>query len=195
MTSRAGAQPVLAAAALAAAFAWGVAEAVWLFVVADVLLSFIALRLGLRTALAASLAAALGAACGGFWLASMAAADPARAFALLASVPFVTPGLVEHGLAVMASPSWPLGMLAGSVTGLPYKIFAVGAGEQAIAPVLFSFVSLAVRLPRFALASAATALAARLIGSRLGDRGKLALLAAFWIIFYGQFWLRMTMKG
>src|SRR5690606_19561898 len=52
------------AALLVAAFLWGVAEAIYFFVVADVLLTFIAVAYGLRAGLVASLAAALGAACG-----------------------------------------------------------------------------------------------------------------------------------
>ena len=45
--------------ASAAAFAWGVAEATWFFLVPDILLTFVALAWGLRTGLAAALAAAL----------------------------------------------------------------------------------------------------------------------------------------
>lgn len=177
----------------AAAFLWGFAESVWVFVVADILVSYAALRYGLRTGLLAGLLAALAAPFGGAWLYHLAATDPSAATAWLASVPFVSPGLIERGMATMASPDWPLGMLAGSVTGVPYKIFAAGAGAHAVPLAAFLAASVPLRLFRYVAATLAVCLADRLVSERISARGKLMLLAAFWILFYGQFWFRMSL--
>lgn len=182
-----------AALAILAAFLWGVAESTWFFVVADVLLTFIALRFGFRAAIAASLAAALGALCGGAYLWSLATNDPPAALDILDSVPFISPGLIEHGIAIMTAPSWPFGMLKGSFTGIPYKVFAVGAGQEMIPLGWFLAASLPVRLVRFALASAAIALADAWIGQKMSRPRKTLVLLLFWLVFYGQFWLRMSL--
>ena len=172
--------------------AWGLAESVWFFVVPDVLVTFVALRCGLRAALAVGLAAALAAPLGGAWLYRLAAEDPAAATTWLASVPFVGPALIARGMAAMAEPFWPLAMLKGSVTGVPYKIFAAGAGAERLPLVLFLALSVPIRFARYAAAALAVVLAARLAGTRLGPAGRTVALAAFWILFYGQFWWRMA---
>src|SRR5690606_531202 len=93
------------AALLFAAFLWGVAEAIYFFVVADVLLTFIAVAYGLRAALVASLAAALGAACGGALVWRLAQADPVQAVTLLRSVPFLSEAMIGKGLAAWRRPT------------------------------------------------------------------------------------------
>ncbi|MCX5515566.1 hypothetical protein C3941_07055 [Kaistia algarum] len=182
-----------AALAIFAAFLWGVAESTWFFVVADVLLTFIALRFGFRTAIFASVAAATGALCGGAYLWVLATNDPPAALDVLNAVPLLTPGLIERGMATMAAPYWPFGMLTGSFTGVPYKIFAVGAGQQMTPLAWFLAASLPVRLVRFVLASAAVAVADGWIGRRMSPPRKALGLLLFWVVFYGQFWLRMSL--
>lgn len=178
--------------AVGAAFFWGLAEGVWFFVVADVLLTFVALRLGWRTAFAASLAATAGALCGGAYLWHLAVADPPAAFDLLDAVPFVDPDRIERGIAAMSGSAWPISMFVGSLTGMPYKVFAVGAGENGIALPLFLVVSLPIRLARFLAASAIAAAFGALTAPRLPPRAQIALVVLFWLAFYGQFWFRMT---
>ena len=94
---------LLPLAAIAAAFAWSFAEATVFFIVADVLLTFIAVAMGLRVALLASLAAAIGAACGGMIMWRHGLADPVAATNLLAAVPFVSSGMIAKGMTSMAS--------------------------------------------------------------------------------------------
>jgi hypothetical protein len=178
------------AALLFAALSWGVAEAIYFFVVADVLLTFIAVAFGLRAGLSAGLAAALGAACGGVAMARWAATDPDQAMALLRSVPFVSEAMIGKGLAGMAGDNWPLAMLKGSVTGIPYKVYAVGAGREGIDALLFAAVSVPVRLLRFVVATTVVAALSAWLRPRLSLRGRMMLLATFWLVFYGEFWLR-----
>lgn len=185
-----GACPLLAI--LLAAFLWGVAEASYFFVVADVLLTFVAVVCGLRAGLTASGAAALGAACGGLLLWRLGQTDPAEAIALLRSVPFVSERMIAQGLAGMSEANWPLAMLRGSVTGIPYKVYAVGAGREDVSALLFFGATIPIRLVRFVVATSVVAFIDQRLEPRLGLRSRVLLLATFWLVFYGEFWLRWS---
>jgi membrane protein YqaA with SNARE-associated domain len=106
---------------LALLFAWGLAEATVFFIVADVAVSWIALRRGLKPALAASLAAAAGAVLGIALIYVWAVRDPAAALALVEGVPFVTDELIERMRADLAEQGVAAVLIAG-VTGVPIKI-------------------------------------------------------------------------
>jgi hypothetical protein len=173
-----------------AAFLWGVAEATYFFVVADVLLTFVALRFGLRAGLAAALAAAVGAALGGLFLWSLARHDPDAARAFLATIPFLAEAKIAAGLSAMSEPAWPLAMLKGSFIGIPYKVFAAGAGMAGIGPAALVVASVPIRLVRFAIAVGATRAADRILARRLRPATRALLLALAWILFYGEFWFR-----
>lgn len=177
-------------AAIFAAFAWSFAEATVFFIVVDVLLTFVAVALGLRIALRASLAAAIGAACGGMLMWRYGLVDPTAATALLAAVPFVSPEMIAKGMAGMAEANWPLAMLHGSVTGIPYKVYAVAAGKEGLTALLFFSVTIPVRLARFAVATSLVAAISALLGRRFDLRRRLMLMATFWLLFYGEFWWR-----
>jgi hypothetical protein len=179
-------------AAIAAAFIWSFAEATIFFIVVDVLLTFIAVALGLRAALLASLAAAVGAACGGIWMWRLGQSDPEAGIRLLSSVPFVSNAMIAGGMAGMTEANWPLAMLRGSVTGIPYKIYAVAAGKEGLTALLFFGVTIPVRLARFAIATSVVAAVSTLLGRRLSRLHRLMLLATFWLVFYGEFWLRWS---
>jgi hypothetical protein len=179
-------------AILLVAFLWGAAEASYFFVVADMVLTFIAVACGLRASLMASVAAALGAACGGLILWRIAGTDPAAAMALLRSVPFVSERMIARGLAGMAEAHWPLAMLWGSVTGIPYKVYAVGAGHEDLSALLFFGATIPIRLVRFVVATSVVALVDQKLKLRLRLRSRVLLLATFWLVFYGEFWLRWS---
>lgn len=181
------------AAALAlAALLWGVAEASWFFLVADILLTFTVLLFGLRSAFVAALAAALGASIGGALLYRLGASDPSAATAHLLAVPFLSPEQLRRGFEGMASANWPLAMLKGSFTGIPYKIYAAAAGGHGIAAPLFLAATVPIRLVRFTLAILATAAIDRIVPARIGQAGRIVLLAAFWMAFYAEFWFRWS---
>lgn len=182
--------PALPLAAIAAAFIWSFGEATIFFIVVDVLLTFIAVALGLRVALLASLAAAIGAACGGAVMWRYGLSDPAAATRLLAAVPFVSPDMVARGIAGMAEANWPLAMLRGSVTGIPYKVYAVAAGKEGLTAPLFFGATIPVRLLRFAVATSLVATISALLSRQFDLQRRLMLLATFWVLFYGEFWWR-----
>lgn len=182
--------PALPLAAIAAAFIWSFGEATIFFIVVDVLLTFIAVALGLRIALLASLAAAIGAACGGLWMWRLGQADPVAATGLLAAVPFVSPAMIATGMAGMADANWPLAMLKGSITGIPYKVYATAAGKEGLTALLFFGVTIPVRLARFAVATSLVAAVSTALRGRIDLRRRLMLLATFWVLFYGEFWWR-----
>lgn len=110
---------------LVVAFLWGLAEATFFFVIPDVLLSFVAM-LDWRSTWRHIVAALAGAVLGGALLFQWSQADPEAAHAAVARVPFITPGMfakVNSGFDKMGL----LAVLAGSVSGIPYKLYAVEA--------------------------------------------------------------------
>jgi hypothetical protein len=172
---------------LALLFAWGFAEATVFFIVADVAVSWVALRRGLKPALLAALAAAAGAVLGIALLYFWAARDAGAALALVDAVPFVTPELIEGMRADLAEQGVAAVLIAG-VTGVPIKIAAALAPGAGIGPALFLAVGAAQRLERFAAVALLTALIARLLRGRLSERSLTALWAGFWVAFYALYW-------
>lgn len=178
---------VILLAAMAAAFAWSFAEATLFFIVVDVALTFIAVAYGVRIALPASVAAAVGAACGGLVMWRYAQTDPIAATGLLAAIPFVSPAMIAKGMAGMAEPAWPLAMLKGSITGIPYKVYAVAAGKEGLTALLFFGITIPIRLARFAVATSVVAAINAGLSTRVDLQRRLMLLATFWVLFYGEF--------
>ena len=116
---------------IAAAAVWGFAEATLFFIVPDVLLTYAVLKFGLKRALQLSAVAAAAAVLGGIvlWLWSGEDAEAARHAMLM--VPAVGPDLLARAGRETAG-FWPLDLVVGAVTGMPYKLYAVeaGAGHQ-----------------------------------------------------------------
>jgi membrane protein YqaA with SNARE-associated domain len=133
------------------AAAWGVAEATLFFVVPDVLLTAAVFRRGLRAALPLAFVAATCAALAGLGMWVWAAEDPAGARHVMLLVPAIGPDLLARVHREIGG-DWPLHLLVGAVTGVPYKLYAVEAGAAGINPWLFVPVSFAARLARFGLA-------------------------------------------
>ena len=168
---------------------WGLAEATVFFIVPDVLLSFIA-QVSLKRALLAALAAVAGALVGGALLHAFANADPQAAQALLLNVPGISPELVAR-VAELTEHGQLAGMVAGSLSGAPYKIFAVDAATAGVPLWAFLMASAPARLLRFALVALASWLVlARLLG-HLALRTRRLLLAGFWLAFYAGYFTAM----
>ena len=172
---------------LALLFAWGFAEATVFFVVADVAVSWIALRRGLKPALAAALAAAAGAVLGIALIYFWAVREPAAALALVDRVPWVTAELIE-GMRADLTAHGVAAVLVAGVTGVPIKIAAALAPGVGIGPALFLAVGAAQRLERFVAVALLAALIARLLRGRLSERSLTALWTAFWVLFYALYW-------
>lgn len=165
---------------------WSTAEAILWFIVADVPISWIAVRSGTRAGLLAALVAAGSAMLGGAVTFLWAAHDPAFLARLFDALPAISSGLMAE-----VQQSWRthgfLGMLAGSFGGTPYKLFAAAAGQQGSALVPFLFASFAARFPRFLLVAAVSGGISHLLSRRLSVRARLAVLLTVWTLFYAWY--------
>jgi membrane protein YqaA with SNARE-associated domain len=180
---RAGAWTALAAF-------WSFAEATIFFVVPDVIVSAIALRFGWRNGLAAACIAAFAAALGGLAVHLATGVGNVDPFPFYDALPAISPEMIDRVRNAMGSNDWPLAMLQGSFSGMPYKLYAAAAASST-ATLPFVLWSVPVRLVRFALVAVAAALIGGPLQRRLGPRPAMAALLAFWVLFYVVYWMRM----
>lgn len=184
-------QPDVARTWLWLAFIWGAAEAVFFFIVPDVLTSRLALRsgrLGVRSCVAALAGALLGGA-----LLHQATLNPEWREGYLRSVdriPGINAGIIERaGADLAAEHGWAL--FAGAANGIPYKLYAAQAGAAGVGFFWFMAATLAARLGRFALVTGLAWAINRGLSHRLGLRVRLWLHTAAWIFFYGFYFRHM----
>ena len=83
------------------------------------------------------------------------------------------------------------GLVAGSLSGAPYKIFAVEAATSGVPLIPFLLASLPARLLRFLLASLVSWLVFAKLLSGLALRTRRLLLAGFWLVFYAGYFAAM----
>ncbi len=140
----------------AGAALWGVAEATLFFIVPDVLITFAVVRFGLRRGLVLAVVAAASASVAGIGMWWWAHSDPASARHAMLLVPAIGPDLLVRAAREMAQ-GWPLNLVTGAMTGVPYKLYAVEAGARGLDPFLFIPMSFVARLTRFALTAVAMA--------------------------------------
>jgi len=173
--------------ALTLAFAWGLSEATFFFIVPDVMLTLLACR-ALRPALRASLAALAGALVGGalMYVFGLRAPDTARFF--LDRVPAISPDLIVR-VASQISESGLTAVLVGPIKGIPYKIYAVESGARQHSFITFMLISIPARYVRFFLASVVARVIARLIEPLTHHRAaiEMLILGVVWIAFYGYY--------
>ena len=163
---------------------WSAAEAAIFFIVADVPISWIAVRRGTRAAMlaavVAALASALGAATLWLWFAQAPLAATASVVALpgIDSKTLATAGAIyDRGYAAI---------ILASFQGIPFKLFVLEAAERGewliliLAPLL--------RLPRFLGVAFLVGTLSRFLGRLLNSNQRLALLLVAWIAFYGWYW-------
>jgi membrane protein YqaA with SNARE-associated domain len=169
------------------AFAWGLAEATFFFIVPDVLLTLIACR-ALRPALKATLAALVGALLGGAIMYAFGLRAPETARIFLDNVPAISPDLITR-VTSQVSKSGLMAVLLGPIKGIPYKIYAVEWGSREGSFAAFMLISIPARYVRFLLASVIARAIARLIGPLTHHRAsiELLILAVVWIAFYGYY--------
>ncbi|MEK6407799.1 MAG: hypothetical protein AABN34_12620 [Acidobacteriota bacterium] len=177
-------------AVLALAFAWGLAEATFFFIVPDVLLTLIACR-ALKPAVKATAAALLGALAGGTLMYAFGDCEPDAALAFLDRVPAISPPLIAR-VAAQISESGLLAVLLGPLKGIPYKIYAVEWGAQGGSFLAFLLISIPARYVRFFLAAVAARAVARLIEPLTHHRAaiELAILSIIWTAFYSFYFAR-----
>jgi hypothetical protein len=170
---------------------WSFAEAILFFLVADVPISFVAVRWGWRPAAAAAFVAAFAAAAGGAATYAWAASDPAGARAAIVALPAIDAALADATRERLAADG-NIAMLWGSISGVPYKLYALAAGSAGRPLFPFLLATPFVRLPRFLFAAFGAAGLSFLLSPRLGMRARLGLLAAFWLLFYTWYFWAMA---
>jgi membrane protein YqaA with SNARE-associated domain len=175
----------------AAAALWAFAEATLFFVVPDVFLSFRTLHAGWHQGGRACVLALSGAVAGGVVMLFWSRSDPQDVAALLEALPAISPAMLVDVDRSMAGAGWPLAMVLGSVTGIPYKLYAAAAGTHGIAPLTFAAVTLLARSIRFFAVVTLVALLRKPLQARFGARRTWIGLTGFWVTFYGLFWALM----
>lgn len=166
---------------------WSAAEAAIFFLVADVPISWITVRRGIRAGLLAALVAAVASAVGALAVMVWAGRDPGGATAAMAALPGIDAALVAKGAEIYRQ--GPVGTLAASFSGTPFKLIALEAGRQGgyglvlLAPFL--------RIPRFVAVVLFVGMISRLLDKRLAARQQLGLLVALWVVFYAFYFAVM----
>jgi len=159
---------------------WSAAEAAIFFIVADVPISWIAVRSGTKAAALAAVMAAVASVAGAVIVLLWAGRDPAGAAATMANIPAIDDGLLAR--AAHEYHHGPLAMVAGSFSGIPFKLFALEAAKGPDYPLLL--LAPFVRLPRFLLNALFVGTVSHFLSRWLNVRQRLALLAAAWVVFY-----------
>jgi membrane protein YqaA with SNARE-associated domain len=160
------------------AFVWGWADATFLPIAPDVLLTLLALR-SLRTALIAALFATLGAVVGGAMTYDYANLHPASSREILVAIPGVSDRAV--GIAGRNIERHGAGAI---VLGPPYKVYAVQWAWQHRPLLPFLLATIAARGVRYLLSSLAAALIAAPLRRRVRERTLLMIHLVFWTALY-----------
>lgn len=171
---------------------WSFAEAILFFIVADLPISVIAVRRGWRAGLKAALVAALAATVGGAVTYGWSAADYESARAAILALPAIDEALAAAARDQLASEG-AAGMFWGSISGVPYKLYALAASSEGQPLFPFLLLSPLVRLPRFLGAALIASAISALLAPRIGLRARLAILGLVWALFYA--WYFWTMPG
>jgi membrane protein YqaA with SNARE-associated domain len=180
---------------LVATAVWGVAEATVFFIVPDVILTYATLRFGWRAGLRLAAVAAASASLAGIGMWLWGNHNPASAQHVMLLIPAIGPDQLARTTVEMADRFWPIHLVFGAVQGVPYKLYAVAAGEHAVPPVWFVPISFLARFLRFAFSVALTALGGEVVGRFGGERSTYLMLTAGWLLLYGVYFTLRAMAG
>lgn len=161
---------------------WSFAESTLFFIVPDVLLTWLAIRLP-RRGLRACYWALGGALAGAVTMLAWARAAPESAEAALLLVPGISPPLLELVRGQLVADGLPA-LLGGPVQGVPFKVYVVEAAVLDLSAWTVLAVSVPARLLRFLLV---TLLAIGLLRGpfrRLSTRTVRVLHVVLWTAFY-----------
>jgi membrane protein YqaA with SNARE-associated domain len=132
--------------ALLIAGLWGFAEATLFFIVPDVYLGFVAL-FNWRQGLKATLVAITGALLGGALMYGLAVNHATFMHDLLVQVPLIKVTMLNNVSERMHAEGL-VALISGPLLGIPYKIYAVQAGQQQLPFLLFLLMTILARLER-----------------------------------------------
>ena len=174
-------------AALTIVAIWSAAEAAIFFLVADIPISWIAVRNGTRAGMVAAVVAALASVAGTLAVLLWASHHPAAATATMAALPGIDQALVAEA-AERFHRGW-LPVLGGAFSGIPFKLFALEASQHAA--VGFLLLAPLLRLPRFLVVAAFAGTISHLLDQRMTTGQRLLLLGALWLAFYAFYFAVM----
>jgi len=167
---------------------WSAIEAAIFFLVADIPISWIAVRSGTRAALLAALVAAVASVVGALAVWAWASHDPAGAAATMAMLPGIDQALI--GEAADRYRHGPHAILAGAFAGIPFKLFALEASKDG--SVAFFLLAPLLRLPRFLLVASFVGGLSHGLSRWQSLRQRLTLLTVLWIAFYAFYFSAMA---
>ena len=162
---------------------WSAAEAAIFFIVADVPISWIAVRSGTRAAMLAAIVAALASVAGTLAVLFWASHDPAGAAATMAALPGIDPALIAEAASRYAQGFDAV--LTGSFSGIPFKLVGLEAARQG--GVLFVILAPLLRLPRFLAVALFVGGVSHFLKRWMSVRQRLGLLLILWIAFYAWY--------
>ncbi len=168
--------------------AWGFAESVLFFVIPDVFLTLLAVRLGFRPALRPALLATVGAVVGGLLVYGWALLHPASAFAAMEALPGVDHAMVQAVRSDVAAHG-NLALLAGPWQGRPYKLYAAASGDLGLGAAGLMLLTIPGRLVRFLVSISMAAYLRWFFARWVPERAMIAVWAGFWLLVYGGYWL------
>lgn len=171
------------------AAAWGLAEATVFFIVPDVLLTFVALKEGKR-ATRLCLWTLGGALIGGALMFGWGTRDKEAAEDLLVKIPAISQEMVEE-VEQQVEEGGAKAAFVGPLTGRPYKIYAVHAGNSDVNLAVFLLVSIPARLLRFLVLAWVTTFIAKCLLRKKSARFKTLLLTGIWLSFYAWYFSAM----
>jgi membrane protein YqaA with SNARE-associated domain len=171
-------------------FLWGFGEATAFFIVPDVYLGFVALYHWKR-GLGAMIAAIVGAMLGGSLMYSLAMRDVSMVNLFLDRIPLINADMISD-IANKMQMDGLITMVNGPLRGIPYKVYAVQAGGQALPYLSFLVFTILARLERL--------LPVTLLAGALGKRFKnfieqhtlfvAVMYALIWGMIYFLYYLR-----
>ena len=178
----------------AAAALWSVAEATVFFIVPDVILTYAVVRFGFKACVRLAVVAAASASIAGIAMWLWGRNYPAAAQRVMLLVPAIGSDLIARTAREMAG-FWPLNLVLGAVTGVPYKLYAVAAGVRDIPLVWFVPASFVARLLRFLFSAGLTSVGIEIL-DRFGRRNwAYAVLTAGWALLYTVYFSLRAVMG
>lgn len=165
---------------------WSAAEAAIFFLVADVPISWIAVRHGTKAAILAALIAAIASVAGVLALWAWSHWDPVMS----ATVMTLLPGIDDRTLARAAQiyADGYVAILVASFQGIPFKLFVLESGPN----LIFLILAPLIRFPRFVMVAIFSGLVSEGLSRWLSLRARFVLLGLLWIAFYAFYWWAMS---
>ena len=164
------------------AFIWGLSEATLFFLVPDVILGWVIL-FERRNVIRCYGLALVGACVGGAIMYYWGANDLPGLQRILDRVPAISMDMINQTAYAMEESSIAA-MMKGSVTGVPYKIFAANASSANLSVGVFLLLSVPARLARWILFGLITWSSQKTFLQSLSTNNLKITYLSFWLLFY-----------